>query len=336
MNLIQCLQRTPRTPSDWFAWVRSGRADSRGGEEWVSWIDADPKHADAYAERELAWEFAADLRESESICALLRDVDVLVEKQRRLSSRPKLSRMLSSWPAGVAAAAVLAVAISTFFVMRRDVVEVSQYATAVGEQRTVALPDQSTVSLNTATQIRVLYSRATRRIDVVAGEALFEVGGDPARPFEVHAQQGMTTALGTEFDIRVEGAAVKVSVLEGTVAVAADETGKSGTSTRVPAGQSVNYVRGGPVSAAGAADSTSILGWKAHRIVFNDAALANALKEYNRYLDVPIVLGSPELGTRHINGVFRIGEEDAFLGALKRGMHVKVSKNSSQTVLSEH
>ncbi len=335
MSLLRRLQYTPRTPSDWFAFVRSGRVDARADENWVSWIGADPKHADAYAERELAWEFAADLRESESIRALLRDVDALVENHRRQSAGPRLRRTLSSWQTGVAAAG-LAAAISILFVVHRDAVEVSEYATTVGEQRTVVLSDQSTVSLNTATKIRVLYSRATRRIEVVTGEALFEIGRDPARPFEVHAQQGMTTALGTEFDIRMEGATVKVSVLEGAVAVVADETGKSGVPTRVAAGESVDYVRGGPVSAVGAADSASILGWKAHRIVFNDVALENALKEYNRYIDVPIVLGSPELGARHINGVFRIGEEDAFLGALKLGMHVKVSRTSTQTVLSEH
>ncbi len=301
----------------------------------MAWIDADEKHEEAYAARELAWEFAADLSDTASIDALLKEADARVENSRRPRSPRQVFRLLLSWQAGVAAS-ILAVGFSTFLVLSRDRVAVSEYATAVGEQRTVTLENQSTVTLNTATKIRVLYSRATRSIEVVDGEALFEVGKDPARPFEVHAQQGVTTALGTQFDVQVDGAAVEVSVLEGTVAVAADETGKGGTPIPVSEGQSVDYSRGGSVSAPRAADSASILGWKARRIVFNDVPLSSALQKYNRYIQVPIVLGSPELADRHINGVFRIGDEDAFLGALQRGMHLKATQTSTQTVLSTH
>jgi transmembrane sensor len=162
------------------------------------------------------------------------------------------------------------------------------------------------------------------------------VGKDSARPFEIHAQQGVTTALGTQFDVRVNGTAVEVSVLEGTVAVAADDTGKNGTPISVPESESVDYSRGGSVSALRAANSASILGWKAQRIVFNDVPLSSALREYNRYIQVPIVLGSPEMADRHINGVFRIGDEDAFLGALQRGMHLKATQTNTQTLLSTH
>lgn len=335
MKLLWRLQRSPRTASEWFSLVRSGRLDEHADKKWVAWIGADLKHEEAYAARELAWEFAADLRETSSIDALLKEADALVENSRRPTSLPPGRRLLLSWQAGVAAS-ILAVGVLIFLLLGRDRSTASEFSTAVGEQRTVALEDRTTVTLNTATKIRVLYSRATRRIEVVDGEALFEVGKDVTRPFEVHAQQGVTTALGTQFDVRVNGTAVEVSVLEGSVAVAADDTGKNGTPISVPEGKSVDYSRGGPVSALRAADSASILGWKAQRIVFNDVPLSSALREYNRYIQVPIVLGSPEMADRHIHGVFRIGDEDAFLGALQRGMHLKATQTNTQTLLSTH
>jgi ferric-dicitrate binding protein FerR (iron transport regulator) len=76
-----------------------------------------------------------------------------------------------------------------------------------------------------------------------------------------------------------------------------------------------------------------IRGWQAHRIVFSDVALAAALKEYNRYVTVPIVLGNPELAQRHINGVFVMGDESAFLGALRQGLHLQAVQNPTQTTL---
>jgi transmembrane sensor len=87
------------------------------------------------------------------------------------------------------------------------------------------------------------------------------------------------------------------------------------------------------VSAIRPADAGRIRGWQAQRIVFSDVALSEALREYNRYIKVPIVLGDPSLATRRINGVFRIGDENAFLGSLQQGLHVKISKTDSQTML---
>ena len=45
------------------------------------------------------------------------------------------------------------------------------------------------------------------------------------------------------------------------------------------------------------------------------------------------VLGNPALGSRHINGVFHIGDEAAFLSAMQQGLHLKATKSQTQTVL---
>jgi len=73
--------------------------------------------------------------------------------------------------------------------------------------------------------------------------------------------------------------------------------------------------------------------WRSQRIVFNDIALDTALAEYNRYTRTPIVLSDPALGSRHINGVFHIGDEAAFLSAMEQGLHLKATRATTQTVL---
>jgi transmembrane sensor len=328
MRLFWRQRRVPQTASAWFALIRSGRIGSKLDQTWSSWMAADPDHQKTYEDQELAWELAAELRDRPGIQALLQDVDQVLRQHRAAGSKTRARGFRLYWQTGIAAV-VMAVGVSTYFLMNR--VSVSEYTTATGEQRVVTLADDSTATLNTGTRIRVLYSRAVRRVELLEGEALFSVSHDSARRFEVRALQGVTIAVGTQFDVQVEDADAAVSVLEGTVTVSANENVRRGET--VSAGQAINYTRDGTASTIRPADTGRIRGWQAQRIVFSDVALTEALREYNRYIKVPIVLGNPSLATRRINGVFRIGDEDAFLGSLQQALHVKVSRTDAQTVL---
>jgi transmembrane sensor len=101
----------------------------------------------------------------------------------------------------------------------------------------------------------------------------------------------------------------------------------------VSAGNGVGYSQEGAVSQLRPAEVNRIEGWRTQRMVFNDIPLDTALSEYNRYSRRPIVLSNPALGARHINGVFHIGDEAAFLSALDQGLHLKATKGDTQTVL---
>lgn len=317
----------PHTAAEWFALYQSGTVDAATDLKWREWLAADPAHERAYEECEVTWELSRDAGGSQLVRdALLAFDQQLATRSRGVDGRRPPSRV---WPWLAAAAALVTVSLLTFWLMHRGSAEVSDYVTAVGEQRTITLSDQSTVALNTDTQLQVTYSRSTRRIDLRHGEALFGVAKNAARPFEVHALDGVAVAAGTQYDVRIDGERADVSVLEGVVDVRSSGAGQQS----VTAGQTVDYARGGAVSAPRAANTTTIKGWEAQRIVINDAPLSEALLEYNRYSKLRIVLGSPELGDRHVNGVFHIGDDAAFLGALEQGLHVKISKTASQVVI---
>jgi transmembrane sensor len=207
------------------------------------------------------------------------------------------------------------------------------YTTAVGEQRTVMLADGSSVVLNTDSLMRVEFSRNLRHIELVRGEALFSVSHDPSRPFAVHALEGVTTAVGTQFDVEIIRGAAAVSVLEGTVTVGSSGAAASMPTVAVSAGSGVGYTQAGAVSDLRPAELNRIQGWRTQRMVFNDIPLETALTEYNRYTHTPIVLSNSALGARHINGVFHIGDEAAFLSAMEQGLHLKATHGDSQTVL---
>jgi transmembrane sensor len=311
------------TAGQWFAQARSGDTDPAQNQAWLQWID-DQGHQQAYENCELAWELSGELRSNPRIAALLAGADALRAPSVRAKWRVPI------WQVGLAASLL---ALGAFGWRLVGAPTTTQYSTGVGEQRTVTLADGSTVFLNTDSDVRVQLSRRVRRIELARGEALFSVSHDPSRPFEVHALQGVTTAVGTQFDVELTRGGAAISVLEGTVTVGGSATGAAAPSVAVSAGNGVGYSQAGAVSELRPAEVNRIQGWRTQRMVFNDIALDAALAEYNRYSRKPIVLRNPALGSRHINGVFHIGDEAAFLSALDQGLHLKATQGDAQTVL---
>ncbi len=314
--------------ADWFAQSRSGTIDPASERYWLQWID-DDDHQRSYEACELAWELSADLRHTPTLAALLGEADSLLA-QRRSAQAARPRWRVASWPVGLAASVIAVGALAWLFFGRATITE---YSTAVGEQRTVTLADGSSVVLNTDSLMRVELSRHLRQVELVRGEALFNVSHDPTRPFAVRALQGVTTAVGTQFDVEITRSGAAVSVLEGTVTVGGNGTAASAPPVAVPAGSGIGYTQAGAVSDLRPAEVNRIQGWRTQRMVFNDIPLETALVEYNRYTHTPIVLSNPALGSRHINGVFHIGDEAAFLSAMEQGLHLKATRGDAQTVL---
>ncbi len=94
------------------------------------------------------------------------------------------------------------------------------YVTAAGEKRTVSLPDNSTVQLNTHTRMFVNYGANSRDVNLMYGEAAFHVRADDRRPFSLLAGRHRLQVEGTGLDVRVLSAdTVLLTVTEGNVKV---------------------------------------------------------------------------------------------------------------------
>ena len=111
------------------------------------------------------------------------------------------------------------------------------FATRVGEQRVIPLADGSSLSLDTDSRVRVRFTDRQRRIDLVEGQALFNVEHDAGRPFVVYAGKTRVTAVGTVFDVRRAGEEVRVTLVSGAIDVQSNEA--SSPPRRIAAGQQV-------------------------------------------------------------------------------------------------
>jgi len=103
------------------------------------------------------------------------------------------------------------------------------YETATGEQKTVALPDGSTITLQQHTTIRLAddYNRNARTVVLLGGEASFDVAHQQQRPFVVDMDAASVKDIGTSFTIVKTADSIRLIVSSGKVAFTKKETGET-------------------------------------------------------------------------------------------------------------
>jgi len=201
----------------------------------------------------------------------------------------------------------------------------ASYITRKGEQRTVSLPDGSSVTLNTDTAIELAFSAGKRLVRMTRGQALFEVAKDHARPFVVEAGRRQVTALGTIFEVRMDPDRVKVVLVRGSVVVDKVDGAPSPASVRptiLKPGQ-VLVAQFGSVQQVATADVATELMWKDGYIEFHDETLGDAVAEMNRYSHHEIALNDQRLAGMRLSGVFRTGDPERFASLVSELLPVR-------------
>jgi transmembrane sensor len=190
------------------------------------------------------------------------------------------------------------------------------YRTMVGERSSVVLADGSELTLNTGSRVRVAYTDAERRIELLEGEALFDVAPNKARPFIVFAGQRKITAVGTSFDVRlpVDGTPLNVTLLEGHVVIdpVADVAPMTAGAGQRPDRAELKAGERLLAEASGAMrveriDTTRATAWRDGRLIADNIELAELVREANRYSKVKLVITDPALAKLKVGGVFKLG-----------------------------
>ena len=211
----------------------------------------------------------------------------------------------------------------------------ADYTTGIGEQRTITLPDGSTVFLNAYTALSVEMSEKERRLTLHEGQALFTVAKDAARPFIVTAQNGQTRALGTVFDIDIKPQQVVVTVVEGTVSVTADMAQAASDSHMVlmQANSRISYQDNAFTSAAQDVDSDIETAWRRGKLIFNAKPLGDVVAEIERYRTGKILIANQHLRSLQVTGVFDLNQPEEILQAIETTLPVSVTRLPFVTVL---
>ncbi len=187
--------------------------------------------------------------------------------------------------------------------------------TAKGDIRRAPLADGSAVTLNTDTTIRASFDGRMRRVDLLRGEALFDVAKDPARPFVVVAGDVRVRAVGTSFTVRTHAdGEVGVIVREGVVEV---WRGAGSKPVRLSAEHAVQVAVTGALTPTtiGSAAVDRAMAWRQGQIDLDGLTLGQAATEFARYSDRRVVIDDPAVASLKMTGLFSASDPDGFAKA---------------------
>ncbi len=338
-----------RAAADWLA-RRDGGLTDAGENEFVAWLEADARHAQAFAEASAAWDALEGVQPLRPDLGRP-DPDLLV----RPSTAP---RSTASWRRRwVAVPALAAAAVALGLFLRRPVerphpsLTVTEVAaTQLGDVREITLPDGSKVHLNTDTAVETNYTADERRVVVTRGEAHFTVAPNAQRPFVVTARHVAVRAVGTAFNVWLDADKVEVLVTEGKVAISAPRastaTGQDagfGPDVKLAAGErAVIPTRDDQptadtpvVTPVAAEEAERALAWREQRLEFVSASLAEVVAQFNRYNQHKLRIdpAATGLGDVRFGGGFRPDAHEAFVRLLEANFDVKAERRATETIL---
>ncbi|MQT31166.1 DUF4880 domain-containing protein [Pseudomonas helleri] len=305
---IQVTPEQERTALQWLS-VLHDQPDSGDQATFSRWLQADPAHAEAYAQAQVVWEL------SEVAGSTLANEEALV--MQRYLSQMNVSRRhrLARWSSGLAVAACLLLMVGVFagWQPMRWLNDLgADYVSAPGQVRTLTLADQSEVALGADSAIAVNFSGNERHVELRRGVAFFHVT-HTGQPFVVDADGGEARVLGTEFEVRLQPGGAQVTVLSGRVGVKAD---KQAPQQILTADQQVAYAAG-TADTVHRVDSLAQLGWRTGWLTYYKTPLADVVADLKRYYPGQIVLLNAQLGERRISGSFPSQDPQTVINSLQ-------------------
>lgn len=346
--------------TEWLIEFRTGNPEAHVRARLEEWLRRSPEHVRAYLEVNALWEDAAlhdadrKVSAEDHIARALAEDNVVAlnpaERPAAVESIDAGNRDAGHPPIAVrrwaiaASVAFLCIAVGALAWLNFQ--RTPTYSTQTGEQRVIILEDGSTMQLNARSRARVRFSEHERTVELLAGQALFQVAKNKERPFIVQSEDVRVRAVGTQFDVYRKDGGTVVTVVEGLVAVsnapAHQETGEVPNllSSEEPA--PIQLSAGQQVTVGAAAipppkqiDIAAATAWTQRRLVFDSVPLREVAEEFNRYNARQIVLEGAKLQDIAVIGVFSSTDPASLLRFLRTQPGIHVDEEDARILISE-
>jgi transmembrane sensor len=329
--------------AQWWVVFRGNAASAADKREFAQWVARAPERIEAYLRvaRVHAALSRADLQwPKTSAAALIREALVAATEptplrvQQIRPERAPRRRLPALLGVAVMASLLVAVGLGWHFLSLSQ-----HYSTGFGEQLSVVLADGSRVTLNTGSRIEVRLRADQRVVNLLQGEALFEVAHDPKRPFDVHVGETILRDVGTRFDVDQRPQRTVVTVVEGRVAIVATPSHAGGGASlpELSASDRAIIDNQGSVKLQQGVTEAEAIAWMRRSLVFHRRPMAEVAEEFNRYNRRRIEIRSPALQAQEITGTFRSDDPTSFLAFIASipGVHVNEDGSGGYVVTLE-
>lgn len=280
-----------------------------------SWIDGDSRRLGAFVRAQAVWIHA------ERAVAL----GTMPEPGQSAPDEPppeetRRTQVLSRRTlvgAGGALAASIAVAYSLGF---------ERYSTLesnVGETRHISLRNGAALTLDTDTRVDIANSSDDRALTLVRGKLFIDVARLAGASFSVKAGDLLIETITGAFGVEaVAGAPIVALAVSGRLAISqAHGLFAQDRKLTVDQGHRLAAPRGAAIDASQveqveAVERDRLLAWREGMLSFGGEMLADAVRAFDRYGSVRIVVVDPELGKQRITGLFKADDPRGFAMAV--------------------
>lgn len=294
--------------------LHSGSADRKDWDDFRRWRATSADHEAAAAEAEALWNAASDLSRDPKT-GLIRP-----KHQKALSRR----KILGIAGAGIAVASGLW-SLDVFRPLKGD------HVTGIAETRVITLPDGSRAFLNALSAINVDFTPERRLIELVEGQAYFEVAGGRVQPFEVRVGAVTVTALGTAFDANrnLPDGEAAIAVTEHSVRVAS----AAEQSVVVKEGERIIIADDGRLGPVSVEDRVVAIAWQSGQYIAEDRPLGEVVAALSSYHRGWIIIDDARLHDLRVNAVLDLRNPDASIAALTAGLAIRMRRISPLIIM---
>jgi transmembrane sensor len=320
----------PEQTAEWLVELAEPTCTEARRRAFMKWLKKSPQHIEEFLgiatlqldvaeQSSVVQDIVAELKFQDDQCMVPLFREPVTPARLPVLQRRRRARYLA-W----ASAAALAVAVIAVVLVRLPIFEppLINHRTELGEQRSIVLDDGSIMILNTLSEATVQFSRATRQVTLVAGEAMFDVVSNPDRPFVVETGAMSLSVLGTTFSVYRKKNSTRLAVVEG--AVSAVSRYAPGNNVVVRTGEGAVATLQGISLTDPRFDVEKAIAWTERRLIFDAAPLAEVVAEFNRYNRLPLVVEDSALANRAITTVFNAHDVSALVGFLQLEPDVEV------------
>lgn len=289
--------------ADWLLELTEKPGDRALAARFRQWLAADSRHGEVWKELNHSYDLVGETEPE--MTAHWQTAAVPAHGPRWFRRRDRSRREAAKPPrprrAGQIAAVAASLALAVWLAPDAMLAIRADHRTGTGELRTVQLEDGSSAQLGPGSAIAVTYAEGERRVDLLAGEALFEVEPNKERPFRVYADEVRTTVLGTGFEVRRLPSTTQVGVQHGRVRV--DRTGGDASPVFLTAGDRVTIGEDGK-AATDHGSPQLIASWALGEVNARDRTVAEVIDDIRPWYRGRIILMGSALAARRVNGVY--------------------------------
>lgn len=288
---------------EWLMRIEAAPHDAALRAKLDAWLIESERHRAAYAAVERVWRLSSSLEpKAEVVPAEATPVDYVGEARR----------VKHPWRrAAVVTIGAIAAGLALFFLPAVQLHLEADHLTGVAEQRVLTLEDGSEVALDAGSAIAVRYVASRREVDLLSGQAFFEVSPNRERPFVVNARGVAVTVTGTAFNVGTSDTGVTVAVQSGNV----DVTGKRAMSVSLTRGDRLRVSGEGKI-AKGQVAADDVASWRGRQLVVYDMPVREIVEQLGRYRHGAILFRDSAIAERLVTGMINLQRPNEALQAL--------------------